>query len=198
VQPRKFPAPVEHVDGGSIALRGGNIVLQNLTGNYGGDELYLREARVPLEDPGRKIQLSDLREQVLVSDITGSIVFHQPGPRYPAALGKVVDWLRPSGPFALGWWYGINRREPGGVKPKPDWSFRVTSEQGQFALARGKIPMTGVHGEVAHRWVASSEPHGTLIMAFAALSLLRTGVTSRRRRQVSGRRGRRCPAATPG
>lgn len=150
VQPRLFPLPVEHINGGPVELLGGVIRMQNLIADYGGDKVLLDSARITLDDPRQQARWRDLSRQVKVEGITGAVVFQQPGPRWPAGLGAVIAQLRPVGTFAVGGesWYAINRRLPGEMlKPKPDYFFRVSTAGGAFALTSHKIPVTDIHGD---------------------------------------------------
>src|SRR5665213_3208581 len=150
VQPRSYPLPVEHLNGGEVSLRGGVIRMRNLMASYGNDKLLLEQAHLTLDDPLQEQNVRDLARQIRVAAIVGTIQFHQPGPPYPAGLGKVIAQLRPSGDFTIGdgSWYAINRRLPGQFfKPKDDYFFRVSKAGGAFALTTHKVPLTGIRGD---------------------------------------------------
>lgn len=170
VKPRKFPLPIEHISGGPIAFRGGTIAFQNLTGDYGGDKLLLRNARLTLEDPVRQIKLDDLKSQVKFEEIAGTVIFkQQPNPPYPRVIGKTVAALRPSGPFVIGGgsWFAINRPptdEPA-RKMKSDSFIRLVGDGGSFAVTNHKILLTDIQGE------ATLTPMSIDIKQFEARSL---------------------------
>jgi hypothetical protein len=148
IQPPSYPSPVDHINGGPIRFQGGVLRFENLNANYGGDKVVLSEAHVTLDDPRQKVALHDLRRQVRVEGIIGSLICRQPGPTYPAGLGKVIAQLRPSGPFAIAGWYGINRKMPDAVaRPKADYFFRVSTAGGAFALTPNKAPLTDIRAD---------------------------------------------------
>src|SRR5205807_198963 len=125
LRPRNFVFPIQHISGGPIALRGGVVSFQNLTGTFGKDKLLLRNARLVLDDPVRRIVLEDLRTQVKFEEIAGTVIFDRSSPTYPGVVGKTVGALQPEGPFVVGGgsWYAINRppRYEPWVKFKPDF-----------------------------------------------------------------------------
>lgn len=150
VQPPRFPIAVAHISGGPISFRGGVVRFADLSGDYGGDRVLLDAAHITVDDPRQRTQVEDLRRQIRIEGIAGTLICHQPGPLYPAALGKTVAQLRPTGPFMVGGgsWYAINRQLPGEVaKPKPDFFFRVASAKGAFALTDRKGPLTSIRGQ---------------------------------------------------
>ncbi len=115
--------------------------------DYGHDHILLDEAHVTLDDPRDHVSLEDLKRQIRIDGISGSFVFSQPQPMYPAGLGKVIAQLRPSGAFSIGAgsWYAINRKQPGEkLKPKADYYFRVATAGGAFALTPHKAPVTNI------------------------------------------------------
>jgi hypothetical protein len=150
VQPWLFPIPVDHIAGGPISLRGGVVYFENLSGNYGGDKVLLNKAHITLDDSRQRIGFQDMRREVRIEDIDGTLICHQPGPLYPAELGKIIEQLRPSGPFIIGGgsWFGINVPVPGRPeKSKPDFFFRISSTKGAFALTDHQAPLTAIRGD---------------------------------------------------
>jgi hypothetical protein len=148
VQPPKFPSPVDHITGGPIRFQSGVVRFENLSGDYGGDKVVLDEGHVTLDDPRQKIQLQDLRRQIRMDGLIGTLVCRQPGPVYPAGLGKVIAQLRPTGSFAIGGWYAINRKLPEETaRPKPDYFFRVSTAGGAFALTDRMAPLTDIRAD---------------------------------------------------
>jgi len=151
IRPQRFPLPIERVTGGPISFRAGVVSFQNLTGTYGGDTLLLRSARLTLDDPSRKICVEDLRSQVKFEEIAGTVIFRQPNPLYPGAVGKTVAQLRPTGPFVIGGgsWYALNRPAPDhpDEKLKPDYFIRLLADGGSFAASNYRISLTDLRGE---------------------------------------------------
>lgn len=169
VRPKNFVAPIEHITGGPIAFRGGVVSFQNLTGTYGHDKLLLRNARLILEDPTRRIAIQDLRTQVKFEEISGTVVFDRSSPPYPGVVGKTVAQLQPQGPFVIGGgtWYAINRppRYEPWVKFKPDYFVRLLGDGGSMALRPYDVPLTEVQGQ------ATISPMSVEIAGFNAKSL---------------------------
>ncbi|HWE96999.1 MAG TPA: hypothetical protein VG269_23760 [Tepidisphaeraceae bacterium] len=162
IQPPKFDVPIEHIGGGQISFRGGVVRLQNLIAQYGHDQVLLEDAHVTLDDSRQRARLGDLREQVRIEGIAGTLIFHQPATPYPAALGKVIAQLRPTGAFDVGGgsWYAINRKHWGEwPPPKPDYFFRVATTQGTFALYDAKIPLQNIHGDATISPMSIEIPH---------------------------------------
>jgi hypothetical protein len=150
IQPPKFEVPITHIGGGRISCRGGVVRFQNLIGQYGGDQVLLEDAHITLDDPRQSARLRDLRQQVRIEGMAGTIIFNQPPTPYPLAFGKVVAQLRPTGPFEVGGgsWYAINLRRPGEMlKPKADYFFHVSSTRGAFAVYEGRVPLVNIHGD---------------------------------------------------
>src|SRR4051812_34295879 len=126
-QPRGWPAPLLNFGGGGSVRKdcGTSVVLfENLTFSYGGDPATLASARLPLPP-----DLSDLRRAWRLEEISGTLDFRRPGPRYPGKFGNVVDSLRPVGPFSVGRdsWYAVAQvgEGPRGPRRKADWFFSV-------------------------------------------------------------------------
>ncbi|HZK79651.1 MAG TPA: hypothetical protein VFC46_01255, partial [Humisphaera sp.] len=148
IQPPIYPSPVGHITGGPIRFQGGVVRFENLSGDYGGDKVVLDDGHITLDDPRQKLQLQDLRRQVRIEGIIGTLICRQPGPMYPASLGKVVAQLRPTGPFAISGWYAINRKLPGEIaRPKGDYFFRVSTAGGAFALTDRMAPLTDIRAD---------------------------------------------------
>jgi hypothetical protein len=162
IQPPKFDIPVEHIGGGQVSCRGGVVRLQNLMGQYGHDQVLLEDARILLDDPRERARITDLREQVRIEGIAGTLIFHQPATPYPLALGKVIAQLRPTGPFDIGGgsWYAINCKHPGEwPPPKADYFFRITTTQGAFALYDAKVPLLNIHADSTVSPMSVDIPH---------------------------------------
>ena len=101
IRPRNFVFPIDRINGGPIAFRGGVVSFQNLTGIYGNDKLLLRNARLVLDDPSRRMAIEDLRTQVKFEEIAGTVVFDRLSPPYPGVVGKTVWQLQPEGAFVV-------------------------------------------------------------------------------------------------
>jgi hypothetical protein len=160
LHPRKSPAPLTDVGGGgSIRKDRGTrvVVAENLGFTYGGDPALLTSARLPLPP-----NLGDLRRETRVEEISGTVDFRRPGPKYPGSLGKVVDSLRPVGPFSVGRdsWYAVTKVDsdprartdlaaPPATPPgrKSDWYFSVSTDAGSFTLTKDRIPLTNLTGD---------------------------------------------------
>ena len=145
LQPRKIPAPLNDVGGGgSVRKDFGTrvIVFDNLTFHYGTDPIHLGSARLQLPE-----DLSDLRTATRIEEIGGTIDFRRPGPRYPGKFGKVVDSLRPVGPFVIGRdsWFAVTKLDTG--KRKGDWFFSVSTDAGSFTLTERRIELLNMTGD---------------------------------------------------
>ena len=148
IQPPKYPIPIDHINGGPVTFRGGVIQFTNLIANYGGDRVLLDTGHITLDDPKAGIALKDLRRQVRIDGLNGTLVCKQPGPAYPAGLGKVIAQLRPAGSYAITGWYAINRKLPTGPpKPKPDYFFRVSTADGTFLLTDHRVSLSSMHAD---------------------------------------------------
>ena len=159
LRPRS-PAPIRNLGGGgSIRKDRGTrvVVLQDLTFDYGGDPVSLTSARLRLPQ-----RLPELRDHARVEEISGTIDFRRPGPRYPGKFGDVIDALRPVGLFAVGRdsWFAVTRVEPDlrirtdpAAPPrtppgrKSDWYFSVATDAGSFTLTEDRIPLTNMAGD---------------------------------------------------
>jgi hypothetical protein len=160
LQPPKFSAPLRNIGGGgSVRKERGSrvVVFQDLSFNYGGDPVILTSARLQLP-----ANLNDLKRHTRVEEISGTIDFRRPGPRYPGKFGKVVDSLRPVGPFVIGRdsWFAVAKVEPDlraradPASPpaarrsrKGDWFFSVSTDSGSFTLTEDRIPLTNLRGD---------------------------------------------------
>ncbi len=169
LRPKNFVFPIDHINGGPIALRGGVVSFQNLTGTYGKDKLLLRNARLVLEDPVRRIAVEDLRTQVKFEEIAGTVVFDRTSPPYPGVVGKTVTSLQPEGPFVIGGgsWFAINRppRYEPWVKFKPDFYIKLAGDGGSFAVKPYNVPLSEIQGQ------AKIAPMSVEISGFRAKSL---------------------------
>jgi hypothetical protein len=169
LKPRNFQEPIENVSGGPIAFRGGAVAFQNLSGTCGGDKLLLRNARLTLWEPARKIKLDDLRTQIKFEEIAGTVVFSRPVTPYPSALGKTIAALRPAGSFVVGGgsWYALNRppKDDPGHKLKPDFFIHLIGDGGSFIASQYNVPLDQIHGE------ATIAPINVEITHFDAKSL---------------------------
>jgi hypothetical protein len=145
--------------GGSIRKAKGTrvVVAEDLTLRYGDDPIVLTSARLQLPE-----DLSKLKNHTRVEEISGTVDFHRPGPRYPGRFGRVIDALRPVGPFTIGRdsWFAISkvepdlraRSDPAGPPPSPprrkgDWFFSVSTDSGSFTLTDDRIPLTNMTGD---------------------------------------------------
>ena len=158
--PRKSPAALGHIGGGgSIRKDKGSrvVVAEDLSFDYGGDPIVLASARLQLPP-----DLSHLKRQTRIEEISGTVDFHRPGPRYPGKFGKVIDSLRPVGPFVVGRdsWFAVSKVEPElrartdpAAPPGPkrsrkaDWYFSVSTDAGSFTLTEDRIPLTNMRGD---------------------------------------------------
>ena len=156
----KSPAPIENLGGGGSVRkdRGTRVVVaEDLTFTYGGDPAMLTSARLLLPK-----HLPDLRKQTRIEEISGQVDFRRPGPRYPGKFGKVIDNLRPVGPFTVGRdsWFAVTKVEPDlrirtdpAAPPrtppsrKSDWYFSVATDSGSFTLTDDRIPLTNMTGD---------------------------------------------------
>ena len=160
LRPRKWPAPLQDLGGGGSVRkdRGSRVVVfQDLTFSYGGDPVTLASARLVLP-----ASLASLRKQIRVEEISGTIDFRRPGPRYPGGFGRVVDALRPVGPFVVGRdsWYAVSAVEPDlrirtdpAAPPrmppsrKSDYFFSVSTDGGSFTLGEKRIELLNMTGD---------------------------------------------------
>jgi hypothetical protein len=153
VQPPKWTAALENVGnaGTQIDVHPGIVVVKNLSGRYGTDEMFLRSARMPL--PAR---LGDLKDSIAVEEITGRANFTRPGAPYPGAFGKVIASLQPAGLFEIGGgsFWRINRVPPAddGTPPakprKSDWFFGISTDGGSLTLAKAaNLVLDNIHGD---------------------------------------------------
>jgi hypothetical protein len=159
-RPPKWPAALEHIGGGGSVRkdRGSRVIaLQNVALSYGGDAIEVTSARLPLP-----ADLRDLPKQTRVEEISGTINFRRPGPRYPGGFGRVVEALRPVGPFVIGRdsWYSVTDvKPPLRIRPdlasppalppsrKSDYFFSVSTDAGSFTLTDYRIPLTNMAGD---------------------------------------------------
>jgi hypothetical protein len=143
VQPPKWPLPLENVGSSSteIEIHPGIVVVKNLSGRYGPDEMFVRRARMPL--PAR---LGDLKNSVAVEEIVGRVKFNRPKVPYPGKFGKVIASLQPAGLFEIGGgsFWRINRVPPAadGTPPahprKSDWYFGISTDGGSLRFAKAE------------------------------------------------------------
>lgn len=156
----KSPAPIQDFGGGgSIRKDRGSrvVVFQDLTCSYGGDPVVLTSARLQLPQ-----RLPDLAKQTRIEEISGSVDFRRPGPRYPGKFGKVIDSLRPVGAFTVGRdsWFSVAKVEPSlrartdpAAPPrttpsrKSDWYFSVATDTGSFTLTDERISLLNMKGD---------------------------------------------------
>jgi hypothetical protein len=160
LSPGKSPGAIRNIGGGgSIRKDHGSrvVVAEDLTFQYGEDPIALASARLQLP-----ADLRELKNSTRVEEISGTIDFHRPGPRYPGKFGKVIDGLRPVGPFTIGRdsWFAISKvepeprvrsdpAEPPALPPrrKGDWFFSVATDSGSFTLTDDRIPLTNLTGD---------------------------------------------------
>jgi hypothetical protein len=153
VQPPKWPAPLENLGnaGTRIDVHPGIVVVKNLSGRYGQDEMFLRSARLAL--PAR---LGDLKDSIAVEEITGRANFTRPGAPYPGKFGNVMASLQPAGLFEIGGgsFWRIHRVPPAAdgtppAKPrKSDWYFGISTDGGSLTLAKaGNLVLDRIHGD---------------------------------------------------
>jgi hypothetical protein len=145
LHPPKSPAPINDLGGGgSIRKERGTrvVVADNLTFAYGTDPVVLTSARLQLP-----ADLSALRDQTRVEEIGGTIDFRRPGPRYPGKFGRVVESLRPVGPFVVGRdsWFAVSKVATG--RRKGDWYFSVSTDAGSFTLTEDRIELLHMTGD---------------------------------------------------
>lgn len=153
VRPPKWPAALEDIGGPgtNIDVHPGIIVVKNLYGRYGKDEIFLRGARMPL--PAR---LGDLKNSIAVEEIAGRVNFARPNVPYPGKFGEVIASLQPAGLFEIGGgsFWRISRVPPAddGTPPakprKSDWYFGVSSDGGSISFAKaGNLTLENVRGD---------------------------------------------------
>jgi hypothetical protein len=153
VQPPKWALPLENVGTSSteIEIHPGIVVVKNLSGRYGQDEMFVRRARMPL--PAR---LGDLKNSVAVEEIAGRINFNRPGAPYPGKFGKVIASLQPAGLFEIGGgsFWRVNRVPPAddGTPPakprKSDWYFGISTDGGSIRFAKASnLTLENIHGD---------------------------------------------------
>jgi hypothetical protein len=152
LQPPRFPIPLENVGGPNarVEIRAGVVVLNNISATYGGDEWLVRSARIPIPDDPRA-----LARHFAIDEIDGRITFHRPNPEYPRKFGKIVENLRPAGPFEIGGgsFFHVNRVVPPDDGPPPekpkrsDWFFSISSDSGALLLTKKDIELTNIRGD---------------------------------------------------
>jgi hypothetical protein len=133
--PKNFFNRIDNIKQGEVRLKNGMIVFQDLTGHYGGDVLRLTSARLPLEGLPRLAQWQE---------ISGTVVFHQPLLRYSLKLDKVLNALNPEGPFLIAGSWTLDKR---GALPKHSYDLIVSSDAGNFAISKYRIPLTQIRGD---------------------------------------------------
>jgi hypothetical protein len=153
VHPPKFPLPLENVggDGGArVELRPGAVSVKNLAARYGGDDVLVRAARIPIpEDP------RDLKRSFAVEEIDGRIHFRHPSAEYPGKFNKVIANLRPQGPFEVGGgsFVRVTRVPPaedGTTPEKPrraDWFFGISTDAGSLTLTKKLLTFANLRGD---------------------------------------------------
>jgi hypothetical protein len=153
VQPPKWPLALENVGSGNteIEIHPGIVVVKNLSGRYGQDEMFVRRARMPL--PAR---LGDLKNSVAIEEIVGRINFKRPNVPYPGKFGKLIASLQPAGLFEIGGgsFWRINRVPPGpdGTLPvhprKSDWYVSISTDGGSLRFAKAaNLTLENIRGD---------------------------------------------------
>jgi hypothetical protein len=159
-RPPKWADSVQNLGGGgSIRKDRGTrvVVFQDLTFDYGGDPIHMSSGRLTLPP-----NLSALKKQTRIDEISGTIDFRRPGPRYPGGLGRVIEALRPVGPFVIGRdsWYSLSAVEPPLVvradpaapprvppRRKSDYFVSVSTDNGSFTLTEKRIELLHMTGD---------------------------------------------------
>ena len=148
VRPPKFPLPLEDVGGddASIELHPGVVVIKNVAAHYGGDEILVRGARVPLP-----AKLRELKDAFSVEEIDGRIDFRQqPNPPYPGKFDRTVQRLRPGGAFEVGGGSRVRvSRVPETGRRKSDYFFGVSADDASLGVTDKNVRLTNVSGDAA-------------------------------------------------
>jgi hypothetical protein len=161
VEPPGAAAPVQALTG-SLHLAGTTastrqIDFQNISALYGGDQLRLDHAVVGL---------GQFPDRVLVSDIQSHLDLAENAPECPGDLGPILDVFRPSGPFNIVGTVAMQQvMRDDGPGYSPQWNLNVSTENGKLALFDGRLPVTGLTGQMVVTKHAISIPglHGTLL-----------------------------------
>jgi hypothetical protein len=133
--PKTYVNPIDNLKQGEVRLKNGMIVFQDLSAHYGADVLRLTSARLPLEGLPKLAQWQE---------ISGTVVFHQPLLRYSLKLDKVLNALNPDGPFLIAGSWTLDKR---GGPPKNTYDLIVSSDAGNFAISKFRIPLAQIRGD---------------------------------------------------
>jgi hypothetical protein len=137
LRPKNFAHKITGINGGEVRLEDGMIVMQDLSGHYGGDLLNLRAGRVPVDG---------LPKVTRWQDLSGTINFHRPVQPYSPKLDKIFDALDPNGTFTIAGSYTLDKRftDPG----INTFDLIVSSNgAGSFAVGKRKIALDKLKGE---------------------------------------------------
>jgi hypothetical protein len=146
VLPPKFPLPLEDVGGPDavIEVKPGVVVMENLAARYGADEVLVRSARIPIP-----LRLRDLKDSFAVEEIAGRVVFHRPNSPYPGEFNKVIEQLRPDGPFEVGGSFVRINRVPTPKQRKADWFFGISTDDASLIVTDKDIELSHIRGDAA-------------------------------------------------
>jgi hypothetical protein len=134
-QPKNFYHRIDHINGGEIRLVNGVIIFQELNGDYGGDNLRLRAARLPVEG---------LPKVQHWQEISGVATFHPPIWKYTPRLDRVLEALNPAGPFVVA---GSWTNDRTGKFVKRDYDLIVSSDTGSFTIGPRQVAFSNITGD---------------------------------------------------
>jgi hypothetical protein len=155
----KWPLPLEDVGGDNarIEIRPDVIAFKDIAARYGGDEILVRSARVPIPADVR-----DMKDGYAIEEIDSRVTFRHPNPKYPGKFDKVIQNLRPAGPFEIGGgsYFRVTpvRRDVlvesaavasgrGLPMRKGDWFFSVSTDAGSLTVTGKRITLANISGD---------------------------------------------------
>jgi len=143
-----FARRFEKVEGGEARLVNGTIILQELRGRYGDDDIRVRGARLPLEG------LPDVQRW---REISGVVIFNPPAVHYTPEFDRILALVNPSGAFLVAGNYTFDQTGPG--EPRQDYDLILSSDTGSMTVTSRRITLSKIRGD-ATLTPAGVEVHG--------------------------------------
>lgn len=152
VQPPGFDSPVGGITPLVLHISDGTMTAETLRGTCGDNLVYVKQARLALNDFPRQIRLNN---------VAGCITF---GPRqkYPPVIARQLETVKPVGPFFFNGSVSLDH----GRKTNPlDYNIQVHTSRGRMAVTQHQIPITDIDT------VVNVTPAGAVISRFEASAL---------------------------